>query len=364
MNGAADRSARRAERVVQRDDRGGLGEAVALHHQEAEPPPEGLHLRIQGRRAHHHGPELQTEQPVRPAVAPPAGRPVHACRRRAGRLREHALQMVPEHLEHLRHRHEHRHTAPSYLRHDVVGRVAAREDDHAVDEGRDEGGHRLPEHVAERQQVEEPDGEERPRPGLVLRDLPLDRQHVGEDVPVRQHHALGLGRRTRGEDHLGCIVGLDRDRRGVFAHEVVPADRVEAPDVPVRRRRQDRVHVRAVGDRVAHEHGPRSDDARDPAEEVDRRAVVDRDHDDAAEQASPQRHEPLGTVLAPDDDMLALPDAGGVQPRRERPGARGRFPIAVRPAAVSIVVGQELAIAGGQVVEEVDEGTPCHSAEL
>ena len=45
---------------------------------------------------------------------------------------------------------------------DVLRREAAREDDDAGQQGRNERGHRLPEHVAERQQVQEADRRKQP----------------------------------------------------------------------------------------------------------------------------------------------------------------------------------------------------------
>ena len=63
------------------------------------------------------------------------------------------------------------------------------------------------------------------------------------------------------------------------------------------------------------------DDRRDAQEKVGRRAVVDRDERRRLRAGSPRAPDPLGTVLAPDDDVLALGDAGGAQPAGER--ARG-----------------------------------------
>ena len=83
-----------------------------------------------------------------------------------------ADDVIAQHLEDLRHAHEHRDPPRPDLPDDVVGRVAAREDDHAGQHRRHEGRHRLPEHVAERQQVQEPDRQERPR---VLRYFAISR---------------------------------------------------------------------------------------------------------------------------------------------------------------------------------------------
>ena len=77
----ADRALRRAQRMVERDDRRRLGEAVALHDEEAELAPERFELRIERRGAADDAPELPAEQPMDVAVAPPAPRPVLAGER-------------------------------------------------------------------------------------------------------------------------------------------------------------------------------------------------------------------------------------------------------------------------------------------
>ena len=117
-----------------------------------------------------------------------------------------APDVLAQDVQDLRHRHEHRHAALLDLR-DDVGRVeAAHEDDRAGQHRRDEGGHRLAEHVAERQQVQEPQREERPAVAPVLQHLALDRDDVGQHVAVGDDDALGLGRRARREDDLGDVV--------------------------------------------------------------------------------------------------------------------------------------------------------------
>ena len=68
----ADRSLARLERVVQRDDRRGFGEAVALDDGEPHAPPELLEVGRQRRGADDERPELQAERRVHAAVAPPA----------------------------------------------------------------------------------------------------------------------------------------------------------------------------------------------------------------------------------------------------------------------------------------------------
>ena len=202
----ADGALGRMERMVQRDDRRRLGEAVTLNDDKAQASPERLELGIERGRADDDRPELESEHAMHGAIPPPARRPVH-LRRRLGRLRRHAHEMVPQDLEDLGHAHQHRHAPIVDLPDDVVGRVAAREHHEAGQHRRDERSHRLSEHVAERQEVEESNREKRPGPLAVLRDLPLDRHDVGEEVPVGDDHALRVGSGAGREDDLRRVVG-------------------------------------------------------------------------------------------------------------------------------------------------------------
>ena len=60
----ADRSLLRAERMIQRDDRRRLGQAVALDHDEPELAPERFELGLERRGADDERPELPAEQPM------------------------------------------------------------------------------------------------------------------------------------------------------------------------------------------------------------------------------------------------------------------------------------------------------------
>ena len=162
VNRLADRPAAHRERMIQGDDRRRLRQAVALDDGEAEARPVHLEVRVERRRAHDEGPELHAEQPVHVAVQPPPLHPVHARAGRRGRRRRGVLHVAAEHVEHLRHRHEHRDAPLVNLPDDVVRAEAADEHRGARQHRRDERGHRLAEHVAERQQVEEAQREERP----------------------------------------------------------------------------------------------------------------------------------------------------------------------------------------------------------
>ena len=107
---------------------------------------------------------------------------------------------------------------------------------------------------------------------------------------------------------------------------VRPSDHVELVQLPDRRRPTlapvERRHV------LADQHELRRDDAADAREEVGRRAVVDRHDDDAAQQAAPEGDDPLRTVLAQEDDLVAFAQPGCMQARRE--AARGARDLARR----------------------------------
>ncbi len=68
----ADRTLAGAKRMVQRNERSGFGEAVALNHDEAKPPPEFFGLGIKRRAAGDEGPELPAELVMDSAESPPA----------------------------------------------------------------------------------------------------------------------------------------------------------------------------------------------------------------------------------------------------------------------------------------------------
>jgi hypothetical protein len=59
------------------------------------------------------------------------------------------------------------------------------------------------------------------------------------------------------------------------------------------------------------------DDAGDLDQEVDGCAIVNRDDNDPSDDAAPIACDPLGPVLAPEDDCVALMDWGGCESRAE-----------------------------------------------
>ena len=209
----ADRSLARLERMIQRDDRRRLGQAVSLDDGEPHAPPELLEVRRQRRGAHDKRPELHPERGVDAAIAPPASgidMPAGGASADSGHAR----------------------TACSRSTSSIFGTQTSTETRRALisfrmscglklrvkmtvprHHRRDVGGHRLAEHVAERQQVQEPQRVERPRVFAVLQNLALDRDDVREDVAVADDHAFRLRGRARREDDLGDVVARDGDRR-------------------------------------------------------------------------------------------------------------------------------------------------------
>ena len=349
----ADRSLPGAEGMVQADDRRRFGQPVSLDDDEAELRPEGFELRLEGRGADDEAPELESEQPMDAPVPPPALRDV-LLRSRRRRLRRRAPHVLAQHIENLGHGDEHGHPPRPDLRDDIGRVVAAHEQHRAGQHRRDERRHRLSEHVAQRQQIQEAQREERPAPPPVLQHFALDRHDVRQHVPVRDDNAFGLGGRPRREDDLGHIVAADRRRTEVVRCRIrIPIELVQLPDL--RAVDRDRRHV------LTDEDEPGSDDPADPREKFRRGAIIDRNHDDAVKQASPERNDPLRTVFAPEHNLVARAESEPAQPGRKSAGGAPDLPVGVPAGPEAIVVHEKIAAGAGEVVEEIDERIASHA---
>ena len=141
--------------MIERDDGRGFREPVALNHHEAHPPPELLEIGRERRGADDERPELEAERGMHPAVPPPAAGNGHAGWRRLVRFGEGARDVLAQDVENLGHAHQHRHTPRLNQVEQVVRVEAAREDHRSAHHRRNGGGHRLAEHVAQRQEIEE-----------------------------------------------------------------------------------------------------------------------------------------------------------------------------------------------------------------
>ncbi len=91
------------------------------------------------------------------------------------------------------------------------------------------------------------------------------------------------------------------------------------------------------------------------------RNLVDRDNNYAAQQASEERHHPLGAVLAPEENLVTLGDFSRVQLARKTLGVSQH--LAIGPALHSIAavmdVGNFERVAL-KVVEILQDGGACH----
>ena len=140
----ANRAALRAERMVERHDRCGLGQPVALDDREPEVAPPLLEVAIERGGPDHERPELRAEQAMCITVMPPAASDARHGTGRAAALQPRRLHlaglfrrrrashyMFAEHIEDLGDGDEHRNPAALHLVGDVAGVVAAHEDHRA-----------------------------------------------------------------------------------------------------------------------------------------------------------------------------------------------------------------------------------------
>ena len=274
--------------MIQRDDRRGLGEPVALDDDEPELAPELLELGVERRGADDERPELQAEQPMDAPVAPPARRDRQCCfgaGRRPPRARRAAT------------------CSRSTSR--IFGTDTSTETRRVLicatmscglklrmkttvprQHRRNECRHRLAEHVAERQQVQKAERKERPR-------------------PTSGTSATSRSTGTMFASTLRCVMTTPLGSAVAPDVKMISAtsSRVDRAPAAARRRRQSSSCSRQTGAPVgrrhrrhvlADEHQPAPSTMRlTRAEKVGRRAVVDRHDDDAAEQAAPERDDPL-----------------------------------------------------------------------
>src|SRR5207244_5541105 len=84
------------------------------------------------------------------------------------------------------------------------------------------------------------------------------------------------------------------------------------------------------------------DDAADAGEKIGRRAIVDRHDDDAREQTAPERDDPCGTVLAPEDNLVVFSGAGRGEPRGESTRGERYFFGCVTAASKAIVADDKI----------------------
>ena len=200
----ANAAPRSVEGMIQGDERGGLGHAIALNEREAEAGPELLQIFRQGSAAADEGPELPAEEAMLAAEAPPAAErgdllrtvePVRECWVEAGKV-------ATQQFQDARHRREY----GDSLVMDELGEPGCVQTGLEVNLGGEQGwhpqAHELPEYVRERQCVEEAERVKWSLVAAVSADLALDGVERGEYVAVGMDDAFGLGGGAGGEDDL------------------------------------------------------------------------------------------------------------------------------------------------------------------
>ena len=81
-------------------------------------------------------------------------------------------------------------------------------------------------------------------------------------------------------------------------------------------------------------------------------------------QAAPVAGDPLGPVLAPEHDFVALAQPGCGEPRREPAGGAADLVVGVYAPPVAVVEDEEIAADGDEVAEEVDQRVASHQADM
>ena len=217
---------------------------------------------------------------------------------------------------------------------------------------RQEDAEEFAEYMAERQEVQEAQGMKDALVAQILADLALQRLQVGQDVAVRNDHAARLRRGARGEDNLDDVIAGERrwgDRRIRVLRQGFA--------------QQFQLKLRHAGDEVRRgAHAEASFHLGGHAlREVGGRNLIDRHHDGAAQDAAEEGDNPLGAILAPQDDLVVLADAASFQFAGEAVGAGQNF--AVAPALHTIAAAMHirgLARVAPEIVEVFQDGGACH----
>ena len=211
------------EGVIHADERGGFGEAVALHGGVAEASPEFLGGSGERGASGNYGPEFPAEAAVNGAEAPPAAEEMFAFGRfeialkffESAAGREIALDLILERFDEARHGDEDGH-ALVVNRADYFGGVE-RVEKHgcAAQNLREENSEKLAKYVAERKEVEKAQRVKEAFPTAVTIDFFFEGFEVGEQVAVGEDDAARFGGGAGGEDDFDGIGALD-GRGGKF----------------------------------------------------------------------------------------------------------------------------------------------------
>ena len=222
-----------------------------------------------------------------------------------------------------------------------------------VDLGSEQRGrpkaHELAEDVAERKAVEEAQRVEDALVAEILLHLALDRVEAGQDVAMGVDDALGRGRGAGREDDLegrvernGWVDGEERLGRQKV-RQIVEG---ELWDVGRQRGNTRRVGQDELGGDVGDDAGP----------EVGRTCGVERNSEDAAQQAAEEGRDPLGGVFAPQDDAVAGSDAAPFELGGESPSQGSKVDVGSgMPPHAAIAHDGRLPAVAAQIVDQTSQ---------
>ena len=329
--------------MAQGDDGRGFGQSVALHDEVAEVGPELLDIGRKRRAAGNEAPEFPSEHAMNAAESPPAQRPMPASLRCGGGFREAMHHEIAQHFEDFRHGDHRGNFSRLDLPSDLLRAGSGHEDDGNGNQRRDEQRERLTEQMAQRKKIQDAQRLEWSGVFLILGDLARDGLQIRQQVAMGDDDAFRLGRGAGGEDDFGDVAGLNEGGRkrlgsgGMFDFAEQPR---AAEEVRNALAEQDDFRLGFLGDAV---------------EKIFRRLRIDGNHDDAVEQARPQRGDPTGAAFRPNDGGVAFRDSMLAKPGAQRGGHAGDVPISVRPAAKAIVVNDELGVHVRGAFQKIDE---------
>ena len=241
---------------------------------------------------------------------------------------------------------------PPHLLDDLIGVVACREDRRRVDQRRKEDRQRLTEHVTERQQAEESNRPERPE--------------IAANASASRSTGVMFATMLRWVMTTPFGSPVVPDVKTISA--TVFASRRARPgsdtDPAVRESTQRMLRMRHIFDgcryfwhpqAVSEQEAARLSDCRDAGDELRRRCRIDRNHDDARQHTSPERCDPFGSAVTPDQEAVAGMQARVGQLARPCFGCRTQLVVRVRPLPEPIVVDEGLRGAVDVAIEEVEQ---------
>ncbi len=210
--------------------------------------------------------------------------------------------------------------------------------------------------MAERQEIQEPDGMEDTLILAILRNLAFQRIEIGKDVPVGDDHPARLSRRARGENDFNNVIAGQSWRSDGICR--VPGHALAQSF------KREQWHAGDVVF-VAAEAKPGVNLLSHALRKVGSGDLVDGDNNRPAQQTAKERGNPFRAVLAPQQDLVAAANS----PRLQLAGKtrRGRDNFAVAPMLHAITAPMNIGGFGGvpaKVVQVLQYGGARHSTAV